>query len=167
MERSIYSPLTYSNREIRIVTISPSVEKSAPIECTTSEISLDKTPGYYALSYCWGDPSITAPMHIDGVEVQVTANLDVALRHFRAAEGELRDKRPQMRWWIDAICINQSDLDERSQQVQLMGDIYSGASRVVVWLGEEAKMEGLRYKRYKDYLRNLGIRIIRPVEKRH
>jgi len=53
-------------------------------------------------------------MHIDGVEVQVTANLDVALRHFRAAKGELRDKRPQMHWWIDAICINQSDLDERS-----------------------------------------------------
>jgi hypothetical protein len=156
MERSIYSPLTYSNREIRIVTISPSVEKSAPIECTTSEISLDKTPGYYALSYCWGDPSITAPMHIDGVEVQVTANLDVALRHFRAAEGELRDKRPQMRWWIDAICINQSDLDERSQQVQLMGDIYSGASRVVVWLGEEGKDGRLALQTIQGLFKEFG-----------
>jgi hypothetical protein len=44
-----------------------------------------------------------------------------------------------VRLWIDAICINQADLDERKQQVQLMRDVYSGASRVVVWLREKVK----------------------------
>lgn len=39
--------------------------------------------------------------------------------------------------WIDAICINQDDLDERSQQVRLMKNIYSTAGRVLVWLGEQ------------------------------
>jgi hypothetical protein len=95
-------------------------------------------------------------MHINGVEVQVTANLDVALRHFRGAEGELRDKRPQMRWWIDAICINQSDLEERSQQVQLMGDIYSGASCVVVWLGEEGKDGRLALQTIQGLFKEFG-----------
>lgn len=40
--------------------------------------------------------------------------------------------------WIDAICINQMDLNERAQQVQLMAEIYRKASLVVVWLGEDA-----------------------------
>jgi len=39
--------------------------------------------------------------------------------------------------WIDAICINQDDLDERSSQLQIMGDIYSQAQDVVIWLGDD------------------------------
>ena len=40
--------------------------------------------------------------------------------------------------WIDAICINQSNNEEKSQQVAMMGEIYSGAAEVLVWLGEDA-----------------------------
>lgn len=36
----------------------------------------------------------------------------------------------------DVVCINQTDLDERSQQVNLMGDVYRSASHVLAWLGE-------------------------------
>ena len=41
--------------------------------------------------------------------------------------------------WVDAICINQSDVDEKSQQIPLMGRIYRNAASVLVWLGEEAE----------------------------
>lgn len=48
---------------------------------------------------------------------------------------QLRKRKPGL-YWIDAICINQSDLSERDQQVQMMDQIYSGASQVTVWLGD-------------------------------
>lgn len=60
----------------------------------------------------------------------MTPNLGAALRRLRYKE----------KWrlvWIDAICVNQEDLDERSQQVMLMRNIYSPARRVIVWLGED------------------------------
>jgi hypothetical protein len=38
--------------------------------------------------------------------------------------------------WVDAVCINQNDFQERNHQVMQMGQIYSKAERVVVWLGE-------------------------------
>lgn len=43
-------------------------------------------------------------------------------------------------FWVDAICINQEDLEERSAQVQIMPDIYSNASCVIVWLGDDSQM---------------------------
>jgi hypothetical protein len=126
MEPSTYSPLSHENREIRIVTIVPSLEPSLPIRCTTCKASLNSSPYYLALSYAWGDPT---PIFLDDIEIQVTTNLEAALRHIRAPS--------ELPCWVDAICINQSDPVERGQQVQLMRDIYSEATEVIVWLGEE------------------------------
>lgn len=42
-------------------------------------------------------------------------------------------------YWIDALCIDQDDLSERSIQVTLMGAIYSQAQRTFIWLGEGDK----------------------------
>lgn len=39
--------------------------------------------------------------------------------------------------WIDAVCINQSDLVEKAQQVDVMGSIYTAASRTIIWLGPQ------------------------------
>ena len=47
--------------------------------------------------------------------------------------------------WIDAICINQTDIEERSQQVEMMGLIYSKAVRNLIWLGEEDCDTASRY----------------------
>jgi hypothetical protein len=68
----------------------------------------------------------------------VKPNLDAALRQFRRNQG--KNNRVI---WIDAICINQEDLEERSRQVKLMRRIYTNSSRLVVWLGvadEEARV---------------------------
>lgn len=67
-------------------------------------------------------------MH-NGYFQYVTRNLEPALRHLRCPNEKLY-------LWIDALCINQNSVEERSQQVQLMANIYSRASRVLVWLGE-------------------------------
>ncbi|EON64457.1 hypothetical protein W97_03688 [Coniosporium apollinis CBS 100218] len=60
---------------------------------------------------------------------QVTANLESALRHLRH-EDDFRTM------WIDAICINQSDTEERTQQVAMMAEIYYNAARVLIWLAD-------------------------------
>jgi hypothetical protein len=87
-------------------------------------------PYYEALSYVWGDPTVTELILVDGQEVQVTTNLK-ALRRLRWVTRA----RPL---WIDALSINQSDLIEKGYQIGLMTDIYFHASAVICWLGEEA-----------------------------
>lgn len=67
---------------------------------------------------------------MDGAYLPITHNLDVALRH-------LRHKDRKRSIWIDAICINQSSIEEKSKQVAIMGHIFSQADNVIIWLGPE------------------------------
>lgn len=83
-----------------------------------------------ALSYVWGFSSKAVPINLDGFKIPVTQNLEYALRYPR------RQTQPR-RIWVDAVCINQADLDERSKQVSRMKNIYQQAFNVVIWLGEE------------------------------
>ncbi|TEY54139.1 hypothetical protein BOTCAL_0242g00090 [Botryotinia calthae] len=70
------------------------------------------------------------PVLCDGQELQVKTNLAAALKHLRLAD--------ESRWvWIDAICIDQANIPERSQQVSMMRDIYAHANKVLIWLGDE------------------------------
>jgi hypothetical protein len=69
---------------------------------------------------------------IDEHDLPVTVNLHAAL-------SRLRDHPFERIIWVDAICINQENPEEREQQVQLMAKIYSKAHHVIVWLGEEAR----------------------------
>ncbi|KAK6851550.1 hypothetical protein PG995_011675 [Apiospora arundinis] len=113
---------------IRLVVINPG-EWTSPISCHLIYRRLDSPPDYAALSYAWGSPRATRPILVDGVKFQVTVNLESALRHLRRESDSLTI-------WIDAIAINQEDLDERSQQVNLMRRIYHEAFKVIVWLGD-------------------------------
>lgn len=119
---------------IRVVEIAPSPDPDAPIECTLllRRLSEDE-PEYEALSYTWGDAADRMPITVTGAScasIIVTKNCFNALRNLRTP-----DKARTM--WIDAICINQDDLSERSAQVRMMFDIFFRASRTMVYLGEE------------------------------
>lgn len=54
---------------------------------------------------------------------------------YTATFRHLRDRRTSLVLWVDAICINQMDIAEKSHQVALMGQIYQQCSRVQIWLG--------------------------------
>jgi hypothetical protein len=96
---------------------------------------------YEALSYTWGSAD-------DQVTIQVKSPSRPGIRKKKSsliirrilheALKHLRDEANPRILWIDAISINQDDLDERSHQVTRMGDIYRHAHRVVVWLGTES-----------------------------
>lgn len=121
-----YSPLSEENHEIRLLTLVEG-KNSAFVSCQLEHCSLVEHPPYTALSYCWGNPDITKTILLNGVKVQATVNLEAALRQLQA-EGYTK-------LWVDALCINQNDREERSRQVLRMRRIYMEARLVLVWLG--------------------------------
>lgn len=140
-----YLPLDELRDEIRLLTVHKVNGKLKPercrrdhtfsdgaavVCCTIEHASLSQPPSYKGLSYCWGDHNDTSTIHLNGAEVQITENLEAALRELGRYESACL--------WVDALCINQFDLDERSRQVLRMGDIYRKASETICWLGVEA-----------------------------
>jgi hypothetical protein len=122
-----YRPLNKDNNEIRLLKIMPG-HPNATIRCSIYHVSLDDSPSIYtALSYCWGDRSGLARIYVDDHPVKVTLNLKAALRQLR---------RQGIMWaWVDALCINQNNTKERSQQVLRIAEIYSRAKDTIAWLG--------------------------------
>jgi hypothetical protein len=96
-------------------------------------VKLDKNsiPDYEALSYAWGTQEKPGTIYVGKKRehvLEVTRNLVDALTY-------LRYKAKARVLWIDAICIDQHNLQERSQQVARMADIYRLAPRTTAWLG--------------------------------
>ena len=96
---------------------------------------------FNALSYCWGDPGDTVAVLLNGLPFDITAGLHNALLTFLSHHSNLVSEY----LWIDAICINQQDVAERSQQVAQMWRIYSGAEQVIAWLGPEDHSDNLAF----------------------
>jgi hypothetical protein len=89
-----------------------------------------EAPQYEALSYVWGSNERTHTITCDQMLLAVTASLDTVLR-------VLRKPTESRIIWIDQICIDQDNIPERSEQVQIMREIYSRAFRVLMWLGTD------------------------------
>lgn len=120
--------------------------RTSPVEVLVARlktISLDELNSrnelYIALSYCWKTNPVfieekDAEKHIiqcNGQVVRLQPNLWSALWYFAKQKGGPRTI------WADALCINQFDANEKTQQVAIMGDIYKGVGCVVVWLGPQ------------------------------
>lgn len=147
-----YRPLDPSRNEIRILAVHSSLHEDDPIVCELLNAGLEhdasKDPvtqsavalkEFKTLSYTWGNPENNCSIIIEGHQFPVTKNLEAALKQMRNHQKPHKANgasRPSF-WWIDAICINQNDVAERSQQVNLMTWIYKKASGVYIWLGEE------------------------------
>ncbi|KAF1996060.1 heterokaryon incompatibility, partial [Amniculicola lignicola CBS 123094] len=116
--------------EIRVLTLLPGTYDD-PIDIKLTKHWIENDPTYEALSYVWGIEMSVHLASVNNILMEITENLDIALRHLRY-ESEHRFM------WIDALCINQEDMQERNHQVQLMGPIYANATKVVIWLGPSA-----------------------------
>lgn len=128
-QNQLYSKLDAMCRETRLIELFPGIYDDY-ICCRMIVVSLDNKPQYKALSYTWGDPKITLPICVDGCLLSNTLSLETALREFRQPNEIVV-------LWVDALCINQLDDKEWTQQVALMGDIYSQSKEVVIWLGKD------------------------------
>ncbi|KAF4813032.1 Heterokaryon incompatibility protein 6, OR allele [Colletotrichum tropicale] len=90
---------------------------------------------YEALSYCWGDTRMRNMITVDGKALFITENLHDALQYLRRTEEDRI-------LWVDAICIDQSNVKERGHQVGWMGELYRRAEEVLCWLGHTEHIVG-------------------------
>ncbi|KAH9875470.1 hypothetical protein J1614_004962 [Plenodomus biglobosus] len=123
-----YDTLDAKRQQIRTLTLHRGTGPD-PITCVLNTVSLLDHPTYVALSYVWGDARDHLPINVNGSVFSAIRNLALALQY-------IRDTGEDVVLWVDAVCINQDDIDERNSQVQLMGILYAEAERVLIWLGE-------------------------------
>ncbi|KAK3307660.1 heterokaryon incompatibility protein-domain-containing protein [Chaetomium strumarium] len=126
-----YQPLAHGQEQIRILQLLPSVDKHAEVSATFQVESVTQPqhppPDFEALSYMWGDQTDRVIISLDGHAFSLS-------RRLRGTLQDLREATRPRRLWIDAICINQADVEERNQQVKLMRMIYQRARTVLIWL---------------------------------
>ena len=134
-------PFRYSklgDAHIRLIHLNAGLKNDGLSIQICENVSLENAPVYEALSYAWGESRKTGSISCGSESIAVTQNLATALVHIRNP-----DKMRTL--WIDQICINQDDVDERNKQVALMGRIYSEAGNVIVWLGDGDLDDGMAF----------------------
>ncbi|KAI4255033.1 MAG: hypothetical protein L6R42_006946 [Xanthoria sp. 1 TBL-2021] len=173
-----YRPLDQARREIRLVELrfklpAASNGKQVPLlRMHQAFLNSKDPPKYIALSYTWD----TSPKSIVLIEdekrpareVLVSANLADALYHLvwqfdPKHDGLKRFFKPSVKWifWVDQLCINQNDNDEKSHQVKMMTDIFGQAKITIVWLGSrEATLSHEGMEKYTQEIRHLADGII-------
>ncbi|KAF6827832.1 heterokaryon incompatibility protein [Colletotrichum plurivorum] len=147
-----YKGLTGS--QIRVIRIVPS--NDGKINCCLQHVALDEAPHYHALSYVWGNPKVKELISLDGHDFFVTANLYSALGKLQSIPP--RDGHSFNLFWIDAICVNQADTEEKNVQVPRMDAIYMEADLVFIWLSIVSTKEG------SDLLATTLHKAVRPEE---
>jgi hypothetical protein len=127
-------PSDPESRWIRVFDLHSSFgNEEEPIRGQLRVVCLDHNPSYSALSYTWGNPSPSRQIEGKaGQSLPVTNNCYDALQ-------QLRHRYWTRTLWVDSICIDQANEEEKSHQVSLMRDIYSQAEKVYIWLGKGTK----------------------------
>ncbi|KAF4536436.1 Heterokaryon incompatibility protein [Lasiodiplodia theobromae] len=134
MQNIHYNPIQLGGGEFRILILQPSSTFSSDIICTLKNVSLESHPPYEALSYVWGDTATSgSTIILEGKPKGVTENLAAALHHLRL-ENEPR------KLWVDALCIDQEDINERDDQVIHMKEIYQHCATDLLWLGDDSSI---------------------------
>lgn len=162
LETYLYSPLPSTDKTIRLLCIPPADHISDPLICQMYQARLNDKPEYSALSYTWGAPVFDHHIICDGRRLAITAHLDAALRRFRTTTWWML--------WVDALCIDQTNIPERNYQVSIMRHIYSQAKRTFVYLGEPCLFDGEALKlmislaQLAQHLEALGLNKLKNTE---
>ena len=140
MDKFEYSPLNPERKEIRLLTfedetVAGTADETAPLRCAVSIVSPFDVPkvSYNAISYCWGERPPLKTIILNGKEAMVPLS---AIGALRTVCHPIHGRR-NLPVWIDAICINQADNEEKRHQVAMMGEVYENASEVLICLGDE------------------------------
>lgn len=122
-----FPPIDLEKSEIRVLRILPDGDEDGGlIRCTLSTVLVAER--HFALSYVWGTDQPASIVEVNGHDFLVRKNLFDFLNH-------ARPKLANQNIWIDAICLDQSNISERNHQVRRMRDIYESAVCVISWLG--------------------------------
>ncbi|RMY70502.1 hypothetical protein D0864_10871 [Hortaea werneckii] len=140
-----YSPLPQPETDIRLLSFNPGTQDpdTSTIELNIETFPLQDAPPYAAMSYTWGEPPAQETILIRGHNFPIRWNCWYMLR-------QLQKHRPHGYFWVDAICIDQDDVEEKNCQVQMMGEIYESAKCVIACLGEHADDSRLLFEHLED-----------------
>ncbi len=125
-------PPLQGSRNIRLLWLKPSTGSNTSLTCDIAEVSLDGAPEFTALSYSWESHRGDGWIICNSAQLKISANCEAALRSLQLASV----KRAL---WIDAICIDQTSIADKNQQIPIMQEIYGRAKEVVLWLGPSNK----------------------------
>lgn len=140
-----YEALSDENRDIRIFELLPGTYDD-DFRGNLTAHALQDGLQYEGLSYTWGDPAVATTITFkEGQKLEIAENLQRALRKLRHAE------RPRL-LWVDAICIDQTNLEERNCQVSLMQKIYRFAETVLAWVDHDLDPQHPSWKALGDLL---------------
>lgn len=145
--KAAHPPLDRSKEQIRLL----SLETDETFRLDV--FSICEAPEYVALSYTWGSPDELETITLNGKPFAIRRNLPTALatlrRHLREATVLWKAQKLKHRdnlvlnrkalFWIDAICIDQQNDEEKTHQVNRMDKIFSGAEYIIAWLGTECE----------------------------
>jgi len=145
-----YQPLR--DGQIRLLSLFPCSSANGFLQGSLDHVFLEECKSYCALSYTWGifDNACAIQIHAQHHDseaapksiIRLTSNLGAAMKRIRRSDEICR-------LWIDQICINQDDNDEKAVQVPLMSRIYGNAAQVIAWLGEEDDDTELAFNEFK------------------
>lgn len=158
-----YHSLDDPDRSFRLIKLQPSKDSetaaSDNLICDIEEHVRGDCPPYTALSYVWATPESKHKCVIaNGNKVQISQTVENALRRLRF--------RQKPRWlWVDQLCINQVDENEKSHQVHQMHSIYSDADQVISWLGTGDEKSDLICRLMRDTGRALRQRDMDALKK--
>ncbi|KAI1503759.1 heterokaryon incompatibility protein-domain-containing protein [Biscogniauxia marginata] len=125
-----YDSLEKQRRQVRLFELLPG-EKDEQLRGKLTTVDLDTGPDFDAVSYVWGNPTPRFTITVDDDKfLEIPENLRNALINLRRRDGSRT-------LWVDAICINQQDTQERGHQVRLMCAVYTTAQIVRVWLDDD------------------------------
>jgi hypothetical protein len=113
----VYVPLQHSD-SIRLLELLPGV-KGSPLSCNITEVQRANNPKYEALSYAWGELNFSHTLE----DITTSTHLSITVNLYNAFQA-IRYEHTSRILWVDAICINQSDVKEKGHQVASMGKIY-------------------------------------------
>ena len=135
-----YSPLRCPREEIRLLSFTTNNSPSK-VHISLKAVSLRKAPAFAAVSYAWGErPVLSKSVICDGRPLKITKSLHRAILRVSKVveEKDSAGSKPSTPFllWADAISINQKDTEERNEQLQVVGKIYSQAERVFAYIGE-------------------------------
>lgn len=127
MNSYAYKLLNFSSDAIRVLRLFSNSDFDSGIQCELIETRLGDIP-YEAVSYTWGSMDKPCKITLNGFECYVMEHLYTALQYLR-----LLNRSRCL--WVDAICINQDNVEERGHQVGQMRLVYEKAKGVLIWLG--------------------------------
>ncbi|KAJ2983087.1 hypothetical protein NQ176_g956 [Zarea fungicola] len=129
---------TLHSSSIRLLHIKAAIYLADRLDCELISVPIDESPPFDALSYCWGISPRQTRIMVNGKQHQITDSLADSLHRYRrlgngTISGKWKGKSKYI--WADGICIDQSNTEEKNDQVQLMQKIYSRAHAVFINLG--------------------------------